>query len=174
MWVADGDHQLPHAQPFGLAQRGRVERHALDAQHRQVAERISAHHLETLVAAVGERGAPGSRVPADDMSRGQQIAVRRERHGAARAGRKLAAPDAPHHPQACDRRADALGHRDDRSRVRIERLGLAGPHRWLVLEKRAHAAAASVVNCAVTVRSSVPRTTVRSIVSPGETSSSTS
>ena len=90
--VADRDHELADAQPFGVAELGGGEAVALGAQHRQVGERVAADDLEAQLAAVGEGGpAAAAPEPADDVRGGEQEAVGREHDAAAGAGGHLAA-----------------------------------------------------------------------------------
>ena len=164
--IADRYDQLADSQALGLAEHGRRERDTVHAQHGQVGERIAADYLEVLVTTVGERRSAAARAASHHVRRGEQEPVRGEGDRATDARRHLPAAHTPHHAQARDRRHDRLGDRDDGPGVGIERLGLGRLDRW-VGRDGAHAASCwAAANSAVTVRSSVPRTTVRSS-SPG-------
>ena len=122
--VADRDHELADAQPFGVAQLGGDEIVRLGPQHREVGVRVGADHVEAQLAPVDERGAPGPRRALDDVRRGEHEPVRRDHHRAAAAG-SPAARDA----KVRDRRREPLGDRDHGVRVGVERLFLGRDER---------------------------------------------
>jgi hypothetical protein len=124
--IADGDHELAHAEPLGIAELGGDEVVALRAKQGEVRERVAADDLEALLAAVAERGAAAGVRSPDHVRIGEQEPVRGEHDRAAGAGRQLPAASAPHDPEAGDRRGKPLRDGDDRPRIRVERLGLLG------------------------------------------------
>jgi len=147
--VADGHDELADAQVVGLAKVRGLEVRAVGTQHREVRQRIAAHHLEAEVAAVGELRTAPAAPPGHHVGRGEQEAVRREHH--ARAG--------AHHAQVGHGRSHLLGHAHDGARVGVQGLELllgGGGHE----------------NETSSSRSSVPRTTVSgSLPSSGSESS---
>ena len=101
--VADRHHQLADAQLLGLASVGRDEAVAVGPEHGEVRQAVDADDAEAELASVDERRPARVRPgPGDHVGRGEQEAVRRERHGAARAGRHLPAARAARDPQVGD------------------------------------------------------------------------
>src|SRR5829696_5662772 len=122
--VADRDHELADAQLGGVAERRRLERGLVGAQHGEVREGVRADEPERELAPVGERATDAAAPAADDVRGRQQEAVGRDHDAGAAARASSPAPD----PEVRDRRGDRLGDERDDARVRVERLGLVGKH----------------------------------------------
>ena len=61
--IADGHHQLPHPQPFGVPQLGGRQRVTVDPEHGEVGQPVETDHTEAELASVHERGATGAATP---------------------------------------------------------------------------------------------------------------
>ncbi len=90
MRVADGHHELAHAQVLGVAQLGRGQTIAVGPNHGQVRERIAAHDVKRVLGAVHERGPALAPAALHHVGGGEHEAVRGEDDGAPRSRRQTA------------------------------------------------------------------------------------
>ena len=114
--IADGDDELPDAQPVGVADLGGGERLRVCGA-RPGPTGVPAADLDAHLAAVDERRS--HRSPADDdVRRGDEEPVRRDRDGRA----APASAPAAQHFDCGDRRRDPLRRLDHHPRIGVERL----------------------------------------------------
>ena len=143
MRVADRDDELSDAQALRVTELGGDEIPAVDAQHREVGERIGADHLELELAAVDERRATAALGARDHVRRGEREAVRGDHDAAATAVEDAAAANPSRHPEVRDRRRKPFRNGRDCARIRVESLVVAAVREWRRDERELHHGQAS-------------------------------
>ena len=176
--VADRDHELADLEPAGVAETS-GRRVAFGADNGEVREGVTADDAERLLRSVDEGGIPAIDAR-NDVCRGDEVAVGCE--GDCRPDRPRTSRFPGGRLEARDRRDQRLGDGRDRRRVRVEDAAVIDVLRdiersagaWVLRWPSAQASPVASPPPTLTVRSSVPRTTFTSKVSPALASTSTS